>query len=82
MANMSVSSLAGFLEGYFDIPVIDQTSLTGKYDIDLKWPDPDWRHHNSEALKQALLDQLGLELVPGREPIEMLVVEKSDNPLK
>ena len=29
-----------------------------------------------EALKEALLDQLGLELVPSREPIEMLVVEK------
>jgi hypothetical protein len=27
-------------------------------------------------LKQALLDQIGLELVPGREPVEMLVVEK------
>jgi hypothetical protein len=27
-------------------------------------------------LKQAVLDQLGLELVPSYEPIEMLVVEK------
>jgi len=28
-------------------------------------------------LKQAVLDQLGLELVPSRESIEMLVVEKA-----
>ena len=28
------------------------------------------------SLKHALLDQLGLELVPSREPVEMLVVEK------
>jgi hypothetical protein len=28
-------------------------------------------------LKQVVLDQLGLELVPSREPIEMLVVEKA-----
>jgi len=27
-------------------------------------------------LQQALLEQLGLELVPSREPIEMLMVEK------
>ena len=29
-----------------------------------------------DLLNKALLDQLGLELVPSREPIEMLVVEK------
>jgi uncharacterized protein (TIGR03435 family) len=32
---------------------------------------------NPEAIKQALLDQFGLELVPGREPVEMLVVERA-----
>jgi hypothetical protein len=29
-----------------------------------------------DLARKALLDQLGLELVPSREPIEMLVVEK------
>jgi hypothetical protein len=29
-----------------------------------------------DLLNKTLLDQLGLELVPSREPIEMLVVEK------
>jgi uncharacterized protein (TIGR03435 family) len=33
------------------------------------------REHN-ETLKKAMLDQLGLELVPSHEPVEMLVVEK------
>ena len=28
-------------------------------------------------MKQALHDQLGLDLVPSREPIEMLVVRKA-----
>jgi uncharacterized protein (TIGR03435 family) len=41
----------------------------------LKWR---WQEGESakEALKQAVLDQLGLELVPTNMPIEMLVVEK------
>jgi RNA polymerase sigma factor (sigma-70 family) len=55
------------------LPVVDHTGLTGKFDFELKWNKHDPEHDN---LKQALLDQLGLALVPGSEPIEMLVVEK------
>ena len=70
---------AGELEYYFEIPVVDRTGIEGRFDIDLKWDEPDRQHRNPEAFKQVLLDQLGLELVPGREQIEMLVVEKSPN---
>ncbi len=56
------------------LPVVDHTGLTGKFDFDLKWNKNDPEHDN---LKQALLDQLGLELVPGSESIEMLVVGKA-----
>jgi hypothetical protein len=31
---------------------------------------------NQEAVKQALIDQLGLELVPVHKAVEMLIVEK------
>ena len=75
--NKPLRTLAGLLEAYFEIPVIDQTGLTGNFDIDLKWNERDWQHRNPDALKQALVAQLGLELVPSREPIEMLVVEKT-----
>ncbi len=68
--------IARFLEEYFEMPVIDQTGLTQNYHIDLKWNERWGQDPNHDALKQALLDQLGLELVPGRESIEMLVVEK------
>jgi len=74
--NQELSDLAGFLEANFKAPVIDQTGLTKHYDIDLKWDESDYQHPNLDGLKQALSDQLGLELVPSREPIEMLVVEK------
>jgi uncharacterized protein (TIGR03435 family) len=65
------------LEEIFEMPVIDQTSLTGRYDVKLKWHESKSGHTNPEDLKQALLDQLGLELVPDRQPIEMLIVEKA-----
>ena len=74
--NGSMLSLAWFLEDRFNRPVIDFTGLTNRFDFDLKWSESDYQHPNLPNLKQALLDQLGLELVPGREPLEMLVVEK------
>jgi uncharacterized protein (TIGR03435 family) len=74
--NVPLSKLAGFLEYYFEMPVLDHTGLAGGFDINIKWPEQDWEHRNPDALKQVLLDQLGLELAPSREPIEMLVVER------
>ncbi|MGA2854321.1 MAG: TIGR03435 family protein [Verrucomicrobiota bacterium] len=65
------------LEDYFQIPVLDRTGLTGNFDMDATWNEP-VNGQNRDALKQALIDQLGLELVPGRAPIEMLVVEKAN----
>jgi uncharacterized protein (TIGR03435 family) len=77
--DQSLSSLVSFLETRFKLPVIDQTGLAGFFDIDLKWDESDYQHPNLDSLQQALLDQLGLELVPTNMPIEMLVVEKVNN---
>ena len=77
--NQPISCLTSFLENYLETPVVDQTGMTDRFDIDLTWDQPDWRQRNPEALNQALLDQLGLQLAPSREPIEMLVIEKVKN---
>jgi uncharacterized protein (TIGR03435 family) len=81
--NGLISYLTYDLENCLQVPVIDGSGLTGRFDYDLKWNDElVWdktgRRHfsNPDGLKQALLNQLGLELVPAREPIEVLVVEK------
>jgi uncharacterized protein (TIGR03435 family) len=68
--------LAGYLERYFKMPVIDQTGLTQHFSIHMTWQEENG-HRNPEGLKQALLDQLGLELAPANMPIETLVVEKT-----
>jgi uncharacterized protein (TIGR03435 family) len=77
--NQRMSGMAYLLEYYFRIPVIDRTGIKGRFDMTLQWHEPDPMHHDPEAVKQALLDQLGLELVPSRESINMLVVEKAQN---
>jgi uncharacterized protein (TIGR03435 family) len=77
--DQSVSSLVSFLETRFKLPVVDQTGLAGFFDMDLKWDESDYQHPNLDGLQQALLDQLGLELVPTNMPVEMLIVEKVNN---
>ena len=75
--NEPLTSLASHLEAYLDIPVLDRTGLSGRFDMDLRWNQA-VGNANRDAFQQALQDQLGLELVPSREPIEMLVVERAN----
>jgi uncharacterized protein (TIGR03435 family) len=76
--NQPLSSLTSFLENYWQAPVIDETGLTDRFDIDLVWDEPQRQNPNREAMKQVLLDELGLELTSGKKPIEILVVQKAD----
>jgi uncharacterized protein (TIGR03435 family) len=78
VGNLPISSIANRLQGEFGQIVTDHTGITGRYDFTFSWK---WNQgldkaDEQERIRQALLDQLGLELVPSREPIEMLVVEK------
>jgi uncharacterized protein (TIGR03435 family) len=68
----SLSLVASLIENdLLSIPVIDQTGVTNVCDFDLTFILP-----TRPMLNRALLNQLGLELVPTNMPIEMLVVEK------
>jgi uncharacterized protein (TIGR03435 family) len=64
------------LERIFQMPVVNETGLTGSYNLDLRWKVETDPNANQEAVKQALVEQLGLELVPAHKPVEMLIVEK------
>jgi uncharacterized protein (TIGR03435 family) len=73
-SNFPISFVADYLEGTFNKPVIVQPGLSGNYDITFQWED-------AQGKKQAMADELaqaGLELVPSRETIELLVVEKAN----
>ena len=64
------------LEDEFQIPIVNQTGLTDSYDFALKFSQSGDKQAKLKETKIALLDQLGLELVHSREPIEILVVDK------
>ena len=67
--------LAALLENPLNQPVVDQTGLTNFYHVQLKWQYRPTEEGRTE-LRQAVLDQSGLELIPTNMPIEMFVVEK------
>ena len=73
-----LQTLASALENDVRMPVVDGTGLTNQYYYDLKWTPSRAEGQNQLNLKQALLDQLGLELVPTNMPVKMLVVEKAN----
>jgi uncharacterized protein (TIGR03435 family) len=64
-----VSKLAEFLENALGTPVVDHTGLSGRFDMYVKWDG------TSDGLKRAMLEQMGLELVPGRDTVEFLIVD-------
>lgn len=77
LAKMVPPGVVLTLENFFKMPIVDQTGLNGEFDVNLKW-DPE-NDPQQENLKQAVLDQLGLELVSGTAPVDMLVVERFKN---
>ena len=79
LTGATTQELTRTLENTCFIPVIDQTGLTNRYDFKIRWKPnyaPDGQSANMAALTQALQDQLGLDLVPGTAPVDMLVIEK------
>jgi uncharacterized protein (TIGR03435 family) len=73
-----------------DRPVVNQTGLTGRFDIELNFT-PSWQapqERSTEAqldltgptFLEALKDQLGFKLIPTRAPIRTLVIEHVEEP--
>ena len=56
--------------------VVDRTGLTGSYDVDLAWSSGP----EGPSLFTAVQEQLGLQLGPGDEPVETLVIDRLEEP--
>ncbi len=72
LSGAKMFNLTELLENLLDMPVLDETGLTGRYDIDLEW-----KEGNNDALKTALKDKLGMALVSASREVEILEVVPS-----
>jgi uncharacterized protein (TIGR03435 family) len=75
--NMPIDDLSDCLEVSLGKPVINETELTQKYSGSLKWNPQSDKAAEFKEIQSVLSNQFGLELVPSRQPVEMLIVEKA-----
>jgi len=73
-----LSQLANSLSTMVGKPVVDQTGLTGNFDVRLAWT-PD-RSSPAASLVKAVREQFGLDLVLRTRPAEVLVVDRAARP--
>ena len=66
-----LSVLADVLENLLDRAVVDETDLEGEYDWEFSYNRAD-----ETSVVKAVEEDLGLEMVPGTRPIEVLVVDQ------
>jgi uncharacterized protein (TIGR03435 family) len=76
---MTMEQLTDALASQLARPVIDQTGLTGNFEISLQWAsdnatDPD----AGPTLLTAVQEQLGLKLSAGKGPVEILVIDHAE----
>ena len=77
LRNWPIGDYIRLISSVMQQPVLDESGLAGRYDLDLQLP-PRWGEVEKDAYRRALSEQLGLELVPDRAPIQMLIVEKAN----
>jgi uncharacterized protein (TIGR03435 family) len=80
--SMDMSTLAGLLSGSLGSIVVDQTGLTGKYDLTLTWTPDDQRGlpDSGPSIFTALQEGLGLRLESTRAPVPVLVIDQIEKP--
>lgn len=90
--NSTMAEFAGFLQArILDRPVVDQTSLSGKWDFTLEWrPDPTQAAANAPQLPPeiasrpdiftAFQEQIGLKLESTKTPVEVIVIDRVEKP--
>lgn len=87
-----LSALVGLLSREFRLPILDKTSLTGRFDFKLEFAPqapgalpppstdraPDAMDNSAPNLTTAVQQQLGLRLNPSKVPTDVLVIDRAD----
>jgi uncharacterized protein (TIGR03435 family) len=73
----SIAELAGFLAQTVSAPVVDQTGLTGSYDLQLEWsPLSAGSGDTGVSLFTALREQAGLRLDSVKSAVDVVVIDR------
>jgi uncharacterized protein (TIGR03435 family) len=64
-----------------DRPVLDRAGLTGRFDWDLRWENDPTGASTGVSILSALQEQLGFRLEPSRGPVDVLVVDRVEQPV-
>jgi uncharacterized protein (TIGR03435 family) len=81
----AIRDIARNLAGITGRIIVDKTSLTGRYDMELKWtPDPlqgsGPADLDNASIFMALREQLGLRVDAQRAPTEVVVIHSAERP--
>ncbi len=81
---LQMDRFSDFLSNQVERVVLDKTGLTGYYNFQLHWTRDDQPANDDASaappLPAALEQQLGLHLVPAKEPVPVIVVDRADLP--
>jgi uncharacterized protein (TIGR03435 family) len=74
-SGVPIAALAGMLALVTRRPVVDESGITGTYDIKLDYAPADGGDSSLPSLFTALQEQAGLKLEPRKLPVEILVID-------
>jgi uncharacterized protein (TIGR03435 family) len=82
---MSMQPLTATLQRYVDRLLLDETGLSGDFNVDLEWSADVLSADNSSlasgtSIFTAVQEQLGLRLESRRMPVEVVIVERAERP--
>lgn len=76
--NWSMPILAKYLTSAADFPVVDQTGLTGSYDIGFSYEPNSTADSTLSPLSVALKEATGLMLKPQMVPVETIIIDSAE----
>jgi len=82
-AGVPFTTVVNMLSGVLDAPVTNRTALSGAFDLKLEWAsDFGSNNNNLPSFVTAVQEQLGLRLQRERGPVEVVVIESVQQPLR